>query len=189
MRQSLPRVFTGSQSHEHPLPDTHPHPRLAGEQQEPSAGPAVCTHGLGQGATCHSWGLGGGPPQVQAPRRQLRAHLGSRLPGDPCLGLCVNTDIAPSPSPAPLASSQHGPSGYRYLSPPTPPQNPSTHPTPPHPTLCVWPQSPCDGDACVSPRLPTPMPQDSVFSFLNFIYLFRAGLGWVFTAAQAFLWL
>ena len=57
-----PRFLRGGWSHEHPLPDTHPHPRLAGGQQEPSAGPTVCTHGLGWGAACHSWGWGGPGP-------------------------------------------------------------------------------------------------------------------------------
>lgn len=64
-----------------PLPDTH-HPRTRRRTVAPSAGPAVCTHGLGQGAAGHSWGSGVGGPslwasQVLAPRRQPRAHLGS----------------------------------------------------------------------------------------------------------------
>lgn len=72
VRSQRPGFLLGGQSHEHPLPNTHPHPRLAGGQQAPGAGPAICTHSLGQGATCQ-----GDPPQVRAPRHQPRAHLGS----------------------------------------------------------------------------------------------------------------
>lgn len=61
-----PGFLLGGRSHEHPLPDTQPHLGLARGQQAPSAGPAVCTHGLGQGATGHSWGSGVGGPLPRA---------------------------------------------------------------------------------------------------------------------------
>lgn len=95
MRQRVrAQGFYGGQSHEHPLPGTYPHPRLAGGQQEPSAGPAVCT-GLGQGAACHSWGWGGpspgpssqtpveGPPWKQASWRPLSQASVLRLTSPP----------------------------------------------------------------------------------------------------------
>ena len=50
-----PRFLGGGWSHKHPLPDTHPpqaRRRTAGAQ----CCPTVCTHRLGQGAACHSWG-------------------------------------------------------------------------------------------------------------------------------------
>lgn len=73
----VPRVFSGSWSCRKTLPGTYPNSRVPKEKQVLSVNHLVCISSLG--AVSHSYQLGDWKPsQIQVPRCQPRASLGSR---------------------------------------------------------------------------------------------------------------